>query len=427
MSDFPAGARRVLMVAFHYPPCGASSGLQRTLAFTRYLRDYGWQPALVTASKGAYESVSQAQLDTVPPDMPVRRALAPDAARHLALAGRYPAFLAVPDRWRLWRHTGLRAARHLARSFRPDVLWSTFPIPTAHAIAADLVRETGLPWVADMRDPMVEFEPVDRVWYPRDSAVREARLEIESDVQRLATAAVFCTDGARRIFAERYGESAGPALQIVPNGYDEAAFSEAESAIGSQQARRDRFHAVHSGTVYPGSDRGPEALFAAIADLDRTGQLPAGFCLTLRAAGHDDYLAELINEHGVSQFIELAPPVSYRDALTEMLQADALVVLQGYSSNPAIPAKVYEYLRAKRPILGLVHPDGDTAALLHDLDVATCAALDDPQAIAGALRHLFAQRDGSGSPELPNRLLARYSREQQTGQLARILAAAASG
>jgi len=258
----------------------------------------------------------------------------------------------------------LRAGKHVM---------STVPMATTIEECEEivrLVRETGLPWVADMRDPMVEFEPVEGLWYPRDPAVREARLGIEADVQRLATSAVFCTDGARRIFGERYRDSAGPDLQIVPNGYDEAAFAAAESAIASQPERGERFHAVHSGTVYPGSDRGPEALFAAIADLGRAGRLPAGFRLTLRASGHDAYLAALIDEYGLSQFVELAPPVSYPEALAEMLRADALVVLQGYSSNPAIPAKVYEYLRAKRPILGLVHPDGDTAALLHGFDVA---------------------------------------------------------
>src|SRR5690606_24322412 len=49
---------RVLMIAFHYPPCGTSSGLQRTLAFTRYLNRYGWMPAVVTASPRAYEALS---------------------------------------------------------------------------------------------------------------------------------------------------------------------------------------------------------------------------------------------------------------------------------------------------------------------------------------------------------------------------------
>src|SRR5690554_1199351 len=145
-------ANRVLMIAFHYPPCGTSSGLQRTLAFTRYLDRYGWEPALVTAAPRAYEAVSEAQTAAIPAHMPIRRAFALDAARHLSIGGRYPSRFAIPDRWSSWRYMGVRAALDLVRRFRPAAIWSTYPLATAHMIASVVAQRTGLPWVADMRD-----------------------------------------------------------------------------------------------------------------------------------------------------------------------------------------------------------------------------------------------------------------------------------
>ena len=41
--------RKLLMVAFHYPPIRGSSGVQRTLKFSRYLPSLGWQPIVLGA------------------------------------------------------------------------------------------------------------------------------------------------------------------------------------------------------------------------------------------------------------------------------------------------------------------------------------------------------------------------------------------
>ena len=38
--------KRVLMIAFHYPPASVSSGIQRTLKFSAYLPELGWEPSV---------------------------------------------------------------------------------------------------------------------------------------------------------------------------------------------------------------------------------------------------------------------------------------------------------------------------------------------------------------------------------------------
>src|SRR5262245_40121487 len=81
--------RRVLMVAFHFPPCTGTSGVHRTDKFARYLPEYGWSPVVLTASPRAYPSSTEATAQNTS-DLPVARALALDAARNLAIGGRYP-------------------------------------------------------------------------------------------------------------------------------------------------------------------------------------------------------------------------------------------------------------------------------------------------------------------------------------------------
>jgi hypothetical protein len=415
--------RRVLMLAYHFPPYVGSSGARRTIAFVRYLRDYGWEPTVLSVGTGAYERTSDDELAKLPPGVEVVRPFVLDVARHLSIAGRYPSRLAVPDRWASWRYTGFRAGLETARRIGADVVWSTYPIATAHALAARIARASGLPWVADMRDPMVEFDAYSGIAYPTDPRVREARLRIERTVVESASRVVFCTGGALAICRDRYGAASANRFAVIPNGYDEEEFSAALSKVPSTASTaRAGFTLVHSGTVYPGDDRSPGPLFRALGALRAEGMLPHGFRLVLRATGYDAIVAGLAHEAGVTDLVEIAPSLPYGAALQEMVSADALLLLQGSASNPAIPAKLYEYLRARRPILGLTHPDGETHALLQRLNAATLARLDDADSIRGALRGFFAGCTRGDAPLAADADVERFSRRAQTGDLARLLA-----
>ena len=113
----------------------------------------------------------------------VRRPLALDAKRHLGLRGRYPQCIALPDRWWSWWLFAVPTALAMVRKHKPEVIWSTFPIATAHLIGMTLQRLTGLPWVADFRDPMLQDDfpshPLQRrmfAWIERQAIQRCTRM-----------------------------------------------------------------------------------------------------------------------------------------------------------------------------------------------------------------------------------------------------------
>jgi glycosyltransferase involved in cell wall biosynthesis len=310
----------------------------------------------------------------------------------------------------------------LIREHSPAVIWSTYPIASAHVIAAKLHARTGIPWIADMRDPMVEVDPHTGELYPRDPKIHRARLQIEQTVAAHAAHVVFCTTGAREIFVRRFGEAKRSKTSVIANGYDEETFEAAERTMPERlHAVSGSFRLVHSGTAYPGNDRGPDALFQAVAVLRRSGELPEGFQLVMRATGYDDDIKRLIGLSDVHGLVEVAPALPYRSALQEMLTADGLLLLQGSASNPAVPAKVYEYLRARRPILALVHHEGETAALLARLNCAVIAPLDRVDAIVSALRAFFAGCRNGTAPMADPAAVSTLSRAGQSRELARLL------
>lgn len=417
--------RTVLLIAFHYPPCAVSSGVQRALSHSIHLSKYGWQPVVLSAAPFAYERTSNSQLVDIPDSVPVYRTPALDAARHLSLRGRYWSRLGLPDRWASWWLSAVPTGLRVIRRHNVSAIWSTYPLATAHRIGATLRRLSGLPWIADFRDPMVETFATGQV-FPADPALRRARLSVEAAAAQYAAGLVFCTNSAREIVATRYASLLPERTTVIPNGYDEAAFRSAEIAANSK-ARGTRRVLLHSGTIYPGSDRGPGPLLQAIKSLAERGVLDrSNFELRLRNPSHTDSLHEMVAQLGLADLVSILGPLSYRDALTEMLGADGLLLLQGYTSNPAIPAKLYEYLRAGQPILGLVHPEGESAAALRAVGIDTMAALDDVQGITRVLYQWFTAAI-DGWPRLPDRqVVASYSRENLTQRLARLLDKAVS-
>ena len=82
-----------------------------------------------------------------------------------------------------------------------------------------------------------------------------------------------------------------------------------------------------------------------------------------------------------------------------MLRADGLLVMQASNCNEQIPAKMYEYLRARRPILGLTDAAGDTAGVLRSAGVDKIAALDSPDAISELILEVFLNETGQLKPD----------------------------
>src|SRR2546422_3707722 len=125
--------KKVLMVAYHYPPFGGGSGIHRTLKFARYLSEYGWQPIVLTISPHAYPRRENPER-RLPAGVLTARAFALDTARHLSLRGAYPQWMAVPDRWVTWWPTAGGIGARPIPEHPPDVIWSTYSIPKAHMI-----------------------------------------------------------------------------------------------------------------------------------------------------------------------------------------------------------------------------------------------------------------------------------------------------
>jgi len=410
--------KRLLMIAYHFPPFSASSGIQRTLGFARHLPAFGWQPLVLTAHPRAYPDLHRDSEHVDAPDEPmiVERAFALDASNHFALSGRYPSFLARPDRWSSWWIGAVPKGLAMIRKYRPHAIWSTYPIATAHKIGATLHRLSGLPWVADFRDPMVEEG------FPADAKTRKVIERLEAAAMRHASRVVCVTPGAARGYVERYANGLEDRMAVIENGFEEQSFQGLEAARAARPSERNRpLTLLHSGIVYS-RERDPTQLFQALRRMLDSGALkPGELRVRLRAPQNETFLRNLISTAGVGAVVELAPPLRYRQALEEMMSVDALLVLQAANCNQQVPVKLYEYLRCGRPVLALTDPQGDTARVMRQAGLDSIARLDSADEIVRVLSGFLAQV-WSGAAPLPDaRYVESRSRRHRTAEFASLL------
>lgn len=408
------------MIAFHYPPCVGSSGVLRTLKFSRYLPDHDWQPIVLTAHPRAYLQTSPEQLAEVPTDVPVTRAFALDAGRHLAIRGSSLRVMAQPDRWVSWWLGAVPAGLQLALAHRPAAIWSTYPIATAHLIGWTLHRLTGVPWVADLRDSMTDDG------YPPDDMTRWSYRHIERRIVRDASLIVFTTGLTREMYLRRHPALAGERSVVIPNGYDETDFR--DLAVRTTPSKREGpVRLVHAGQIHP-EERDPRPLFRALARLKREDLTSERHIrVELLGSGAEVRYAGWVRELGIEDLVSFLPVLPYRKALQECADADALLLLQGRTCNHQIPAKVYEYLRIGRPILALTAQDGDTARLLRQHGGSTIVDLLDEEGMYKELPRFLESLRTSDHPS-PDRERARsFTRQSQARELATCLSSVTRG
>ena len=343
--------RHALVVAFHYPPEASSSGVLRTLKFTRYLRDFEWRCTVLTVERSAYEATDPTLEAQIPTDVRVVRTRYLNTQRHLSIRGKYLSILAIPDRWIGWRWWAVPAGRRIANEDRYDLVYSTSPFATAHLIGRSLASAAKVPHVVDFRDPWYE-DP------PEPDTPRLAHFfakHMERSVMRTCAYAITSTDALCRTLQSRYPLAAHKIAGIA-NGYDEADF--AETAAGGR--RGDRFTMLHIGSINP-NFRDPRPLFGALRSLATQGVVDLSR-IDIRFYGGGEYahssdIAQSVRDNGLERVVRFIDRVPYHEALAALQEADLLLLLQASEDTVGlVPAKLYEYLRANRPVLACVLP-----------------------------------------------------------------------
>jgi hypothetical protein len=412
--------RHVLVVAFHYPPDNSSTGVLRTLKFTQYMGNFGWRPHVLTVDPEIYSFRDPDLHSGLPSGIEVTRTRCLDIKSALGICGRYPGWLAVPDRFNGWLISGYRPARRILANPGVDVIYSTQPVPTAHLLAWRLKRVSGLPWVADFRDPWIE-ETITGI---------RGRLErwLERRVVLTADCVICNTPLMREAFLERYPDVPQERFVVITNGYDEADFLDLP-----RPAVEGPLTIAYPGVVDSGN-RNPLPLIESVGRAVRRGDIPADDVALCFLGGGPYLFSETVSTalrhwklDGVTT--RIAERVPYRESLGRLARADVLIVLSEPTgvgrladaeraySRMMVPAKVYEFVRLQRQILALVS-GGAVREMLESLGAGCTVSPNHPEVAAQFLARCYADRHRVRNlpPAVPAALAA-YDRRVLTKRL----------
>jgi glycosyltransferase involved in cell wall biosynthesis len=410
--------RHALFVAFHYPPEASSSGVLRTLKYSRYLADYGWRVTVIAPEVDAYSVTDKALENQIPSTTRVIRTRFLNTKRHLSIRGIYPSLLALPDTWIGWLPWAVKRGHALLREDPVDLIYSTSPHATAHLIARRLAKACAKPWVTDFRDPWVEDPPEpgtpDYWLYRTLNGWLERRVISDSD------AVVTSTTHLRDLLQARYPSEGRGKVQTIFNGYDEADFTGLPAAV---PAASDHFVMLHAGSINR-AFRDPRPLFRALHACGRAGTVDLRRT-KLRFLGPGPFAEELelkddIDRLGLRDVVEFLPRVPYSESIEALTRADSLVLLQASPDTVGlVPAKLYEYLRSQKPVLALV-PQGATGEVLAMTGGGWSIPPENNRELEDALSMMFRRwSEGRLAEDRADlAILRRFDRKALTGQLA---------
>ncbi|MBX3395239.1 MAG: glycosyltransferase [Phycisphaerae bacterium] len=435
--------RSLLLVAYHFPPRGGS-GVQRALKLATYLPRHGWDVHVLTAGHSHHAVNDESLIDDSAVPFCVHRILgwepggvAARIGRLISTAGaRSSRVNLLEDRiyWRLeswgarlplieiesmWKAAAIRAGSRLIESQGIECVVTTSPPHSMHQIGATLSRRHNVPWIADLRDPIVDNFAIES----ESAKAARWRRRIESDVCMNADRVVVtCPDLGDRL-VDRHGPSLRARLETVFNGFD-AADAPDDSSPCDVPTRQDRFVLSYVGAFYRAQTIEP--LLAAVRSFllrrcDANGRFELRVVGTIAAR-----LRSLIRDSDRT-FVRELGYVPHKSAIRELLRADALFLMTPTNAGGrlCVPAKLFEYLAFGRHVIGLVHACTSVERILAESSETTIVRHGDADGLSRAIEARFdawitgAERfvqAGCGATEI-----AKYRRDFLAGQFAGIL------
>jgi glycosyltransferase involved in cell wall biosynthesis len=395
--------RNLLVVTYDFPP-SASAGTFRMLGLARHLPAFGWRAVVVAPPSLPWEPTDENLTREVPPDIPCYR---PEYPRGFLTKVARRLFGPNP----VWLPRALGACWRALREQPIDAILTSGPPHVVHLIGLALARRRGLPWIADFRDPWIPRGPVGVGWRPPGKWV----LRFERWVAGRADFLVANAPQALQQFQAAYPERREH-LALVTNGFDPERFDP------SPPPAEGPVTLLYTGELYWGRD--PRAVLDALRLIRQEGSssrpIHAAF-LGRNTEGLFDLAGE-VRKRGLEEAVTLGGQVPYAQCLREMTRAGILLLLDTPNKRVGVPAKVYEYLGAGRPILALSEPDSDTAWVLRESGVPhrIFAPPGDPAALRSAILELAGDLQ-AGRSAAPAERLERFTRRHVAGEIAGLL------
>ena len=394
--------KRVLIISYYWPPTGGS-GVQRWVKFAKYLPAEGWQPVIYTPENPEQLAIDETLAAEIPAEAEVikTRIIEPyelykkvlkksghsqkavdvnpvnaqnkTFVQKAAMWVRGNLFRPDPRCW--WIGPSVRFLSKYLKEHPVDLIVSTGPPQSMHIIGMKLARKTGLPWVADFRDPWTKIFYFKHLSMTR--LTERWHRKMEKKVLDRADAVVAVSP----LVQQDFQNMTQTPVELITNGFDECDFNSRRCSEADGGPDRS-FTITHTGLF--AADGNPTILWKVLAD---KCSKDSAFekALKIRLIGKtDDQIIAAIRNAGLGNSLEDMGYQPHSAAVEEQRRASLLILpLRKEPEYKAVlPGKLFEYLASWRPVLGIGQPDGAMSLILNTTKTGVVLDWEDEKSIA---------------------------------------------
>ena len=352
--------KRGLIITYYFPPIGGG-GVQRWLKFVKYLSRQNWQFNIVTRTPSTNETQDSTLLQDIPNSTNIFEI--PDSLlnQQYNFKSNYwkrwlASFLFVTDSRKKWVKKAWKKVSEELNTSKYDVVICSLPPYSVSDLAINIKEKFGdIPVVIDMRDPW-NINPY-KIYPTLIHKYLDKRKELKT-IKSLDYI-ISAYQSTINFYSDEIKEFDKKQNIVIANGYDEDNF---ENLKSTKLPNTEVFNIAFSGTFYSHLNN-PDLLFNALALLKKDGQK-----INFHHIGTSVYdIEELAKKYGIEDLLVNWGYKNHIECLEILNSMDAFVVIldsRVANADKTIGGKVYEYLRFKKPILGLVPKNGEAAQLI---------------------------------------------------------------
>ena len=429
--------KKILVISYYWPPSGGV-GVQRILKFVKYLPEYGILPEVVTVKedKASYPSEDRDLFKDVPENVIVRRTDTTEPfAIYSKLLGKksiptgfsnesnptafqkFSRFvrgnLFIPDARVGWNKYAYSEAKKIIEKENIKTVLTTSPPHSTQLVGLKLKKEFGknINWIADLRDPWTDIHYYDE--FRHTSLAKKKDLNYEKTVLENADRIITVSDEFGKMFAAKSDKTDPHKIFTITNGFDESDFKM------KSHPPEDEFVITVTGTMP--ENYNPFAFIDALKIT--TGEFPE-VKFRLRLVGNAaETVTQYIENAGLKDSLELIPTVPHEKAVEYLFNSTALflVIPQFKNEKGLIPAKLFEYLASRKPIICLGPEDCEAAEIISKCGAGKTFNRDMQTQLSEYIKELVLKWKSDKNIDIENKLLEKYTRSYQAGQLAAII------
>lgn len=413
--------RKCLVIAYYFPPMGLS-GVQRTLKFVKYLRDYGWEPVVLTTSNQNYyaydeslfKELEELQIEVLRTNDKSQKKKAFNNLPNYTIQkfGRFFLnFLNIPDSKIKWKKFALSTAEKIIKQHNIEVIFATAPPFTDFLIASELSQKYNIPYIVDYRDSWTD----NKFHYFPTPYHRNQSIKLENQILRTCSKAIVISRNAKEILIKRYKFLSYDDVIIIPHGFDSEDFSQLEHL----KPDTNYFTITHSGVFQ--DDRTPKYFFKAILKLlNEKPEIKKFIKIRLVGLMRKSHL-KMIRKYKLEEIVIPVGFVTHKESVNYLLSSDILWLM--LNDDVRTPGKLWEYFGAKKPILATI-PDGSMKQLCLQYKASIVVSPKNIDEIKNALSKFYSLWKDGELPISDEQFVAQFDRKLLTENLAKQLSSA---